>query len=188
MSVFPPALSFTLTFEDPRHEYAIIPDPTAEDRAAEACAGVNSAEWPDDFATIAAAPQGQRAALVAAFYEKCFWNSWLAQLASQDLANRLFDARVNEGSKTGVELFQQAINAVGQAIEPRPAFTVNLQDWPILVDGSLGPITVSAANKYPEDRLLEAFRAARMAYYEQIAAENPEEADSLSGWLVRARA
>lgn len=105
---------------------------------------------------------------------------------SQDLANRLLDAGVNMGIGTGAMLFQQAINAVGQEIEPRPPFATSLQDWPIKVDRLMGPATIAAANKYPADKLLDAFRAARCAYYEQIVAANPGDARYLAGWTARA--
>lgn len=183
MALFAPALNFVLNNEDRLRQYAIVPD-----AGGFAVSGVNSKAWPSEFAQISSLPQDQRAEPVAAFYEQHFWNRWIEALDSQDLADRVMDASVNNGPKMGITLFQQAINSVAQMIEPRPSFEISLQDWPIHVDGAMGPITVAAANKYPADKILEAFRAARIAYYEQIVAADPAATDNLSGWIARAKA
>jgi hypothetical protein len=71
MADFATALAWTLEFEDPRHEYAKVPD---DPPGVFAIAGVNSAAWPSEFEIIEQTPQAERAGPVAAFYQDEFWS------------------------------------------------------------------------------------------------------------------
>ena len=161
MASFDVALNWTLDFEDPRREYAIVPDAPA---GAHAIAGVNSVEQPEAYAIIAALPQAQRALSVETFYRHQFWNPWLAQLTSDDLAKRVFDAAVNMGGGTAVKLLKQSLA--------------------LHADGLWTPLTIWEANAEPN--AVEGFKQARAAHYRTIVAAQPQDAKYLAGWLARA--
>ena len=161
MASFDVALNWTLDFEDPRREYAIVPDAPA---GAHAIAGVNSVKQATAYALIAEAEQDERAPLVAHFYENTFWNGWLDRLTSDELAKRVFDCAVNMGAGTAVGLLQLSLG--------------------INADKCWGPLTVSEANAEPN--AVEGFKQARAAHYRAIVDAQPQDAKYLAGWLARA--
>lgn len=165
MADFNVAFDWVMGFEDPKREYATVNDAPP---GAFAISGINSRAFPSDFQTISVLSMPQRVAAVQAFYELNFWNSWIAQLQSDELAKRVFDAGVNMGKDTAVKLLQQALGAA------------------VVRDGAWGPITLQAANSANPDELVGAFKRARIGYYEVIAARNPDDAKYLDGWRVRA--
>jgi lysozyme family protein len=170
LSDFQIALVWTLDFEDPRRLYA-----TVKDVGGYAISGINSAAFPQDFAAINAMTHADRIPAVAAFYQKNFWNQWLAQLESDEIAKRVFDASVNMGAVTAVKLLQGAINA-------------SLDDPPIAEDGAWGPITVKEANYRTAATLVGDFQRFRASHYQAIVAANPSDAIYLPAWIARATA
>jgi lysozyme family protein len=172
MSSFDIAFAWTMNFEDPKHEYATVPD---EPPGAFAIAGVNSAAWPKDFATINALGQDYRPAAVAQFYREEFWNQWLEQIESDEVAKRVFDAGVNMGSGTATTILQKAI----LQCDPDAAFDI---------DGVFGPHTLMRVNIEPPEKLATAFCAQRVQHYQAIVAANPALQEYLAGWLARATA
>ena len=163
-------LAWTLTFEDPLHKYATTPDAPP---GSYAIAGVNSSAWPKDFATINALGPDYRPAAVAQFYQEEFWNQWLEQLTSDEVAKRVFDAAVNMGIGTSVKLLQEACNA-------------SHENETIATDGVWGPKTVEAANWYDDAEIIENFQEFRSQHYRDIVAANPADEKYLAGWLARA--
>lgn len=171
MANFATALAWTLdNWEDPTHEYKIEPDAPP---GAFAIAGVNSVENAVAYHLIAAAEQDERAPLVANFYQNVFWNQWLEQLTSDDVAKRVFDAAVNMGSGTAVKLLQNAVNLLwaGDAL---------------IEDGEWGPDTLSTTNADSSWKIISAFQQVRAAHYEDIVVAQPQDAKYLAGWLSRA--
>jgi lysozyme family protein len=168
MADFSVVYPWTLAFEDltpPRYEPNL--DPTKTDPGAQALSGINSAAWPEDFAAIVAIPQAQRGPAVQQFYEKRYWNEWYAQLASDEVAKRVFDMGFNTYPTTAVKLLQMAINNFAEEIAPvltRPAL--------ISVDGVWGPQTIYAANSYHDLLLVSAFQQLRVAHYKKYDANN----------------
>lgn len=176
MAEFDPALNFMLNNEDRNRQYACVPDacPAGCKGPCYAIAGINSGAFPREFMEIAALPQVQRGAAVATFYESEFWVPMkLAELASQDLANRVLDSGVNEGPETAVRLLQGAANTLGAVLT---------------VDGSIGPVTIAAVNDMDPERMLDEYRQARLHRYIEIAAKEPADARYLSAWEARALA
>jgi lysozyme family protein len=170
VSQFQPGLSFLLNNEDPKHQYAAVPD-----IGGFAIAGINSASWPSDYAKIAALPQSQRTQAVSDFYQFNFWNKMqIGGLVSQDVANRVLDMGVNAGAITGIKILQKALWALGCS--------------GIIIDGILGTITIEAANSFDSDRLLASFRQTRLAYYQKIVDNNPQDQKYFTGWEARALA
>jgi lysozyme family protein len=168
MASFDIAFQFLMDSEDPSREYKITPD-----CGGYAISGINSAAFPDSYAAIAATPQANhRAALVDFFYKVHFWNGWFEELASDEVAKRVFDAAVNMGAGTAVKLLQQAIcNVTGLTLE---------------LDGLWGPQTVETANSTDPVKLVQAFKIERSDHYKAIVAKNPAKAEYLNGWLARA--
>ena len=168
MAVFQIAYNWMMDNEDARRAYAQVPDAPP---GAFAISGINSAAFPIDFADIKVIPQVQRGPAVQRFYQAHFWNTWFAQLFSDDLAKRVFDAAVNMGEGTAVKVLQTAINALGGALT---------------VDGGWGPATLAAANAANPGALVAAFINAREEHYREIVQNNPADAKYLPNWLARA--
>jgi len=136
--------------EDSQRKYVAVPDPPP---GSHAISGINSYYWHDEYMAIAALPQAERGPAVIAFYEKNFWNDWLAQILDDDLAARVMDSGVNQGAGTACGLLQRAVNSLGGVyIEP---------------DGHWGPITLAAVNNQNPFSLLNAFRTVRAAKYRE---------------------
>jgi len=169
MSQFPPALEFTLNWEDPKRKYAVVPDVGGY-----AIAGVNSHAWPAQYAQIKSLSQDQRPPAVAHFYLAEFWNPMkVGGILNQDVANRVFDAGVNAGPGTAVKLLQKAINALGGDS--------------VTVDGQIGPGTLAAANACDPEALLASYREQRKERYVEIVKVNPGLAGNMPEWLRRAQ-
>jgi len=166
MASFDLAYDFMMDNEDAARACAIVPDAPA---GAHAISGINSAAFPASYAAIAALVQDQREAAVYQFYKVKFWNSWFAQLQSDELAKRVFDESVNAGGETAVSLLQRALGP------------------PVAVDGGWGPQTLAASNSADPDALVTAFISERVRYYEAIAARHSSDEKYLAEWLVRAR-
>ena len=161
MADFQKCLSFVLP-----HEAGTPPSyEVTNDNKGQVIAGVNSLAFPEDFAAIAALPIGQRPAAVQSFYERRFWNQYLAQIISNAIAAYILDADVNEGQCIGIDILQDAVDACGGSV---------------VVDGHIGPRTVLAANQIAVATLLLAARSAREAAYRKIGGPN------LPAWLARA--
>jgi lysozyme family protein len=175
MSSFDVAFQFLMDNEDAARAYAVVPDAPP---GAHAISGINSAAFPGEFEAIAALAQNERALAVEQFYERNFWNQWYAQLTSDEVAKRVFDAAVNAGSVAAVKCLQEAVN-----------FDCEYHMCPhaqILVDGCWGPVTVEAANNCDPVDLVSAFQQARVAHYKAIVAANPADAVYLAAWAARA--
>jgi lysozyme family protein len=167
VSEFSPALDYLLGWEDPKREYADVPD-----NKGRVIAGINSLGYPDVYARIAAMAQADRAPAVANFYQQVFWNPlMLGQLDSQDVANRMLDMAVNSNTREAVLLLQRAVGDLQPGIG---------------VDGVMGPKTLLAANTCDAAQLLAAYRARRVGFYQQVASVHPEDAPYLPEWTRRA--
>lgn len=97
-------------------------------------------------------------------------------ITNQDVANKLFDLAVNtepHGEKgTAVKIFQMACGDSGH---------------PVVCDGDIGQITVSAINACDPVTLLDSVRSRAKDHYCRIEASNPEKYNRyLKGWLRRA--
>ena len=163
MADFSVVYPWTLAFEDytpPRYEPN--PDPTKTDPGAQALSGINSAAWPEDFAAIVAIPQAQRGPAVQQFYEKRYWNEWYAQLASDEVAKRVFDMGFNTYPTTAVKLLQMAVNDL--FISP---------PYPLAEDGVWGPLTIAQTNLLTEADLVLSFQQVRVAHYKKHDANSP---------------
>lgn len=169
MSDFPTCFDWMMDNEDPQREYETVPDAPP---GAFSISGINSHAFPAQFEAINAIPQAQRGPSIQSFYLTEFWNQWFQQLATNDVAKRVFDEAVNGGAETAVRILQVAINT--------------LITEPIAIDGGWGSNTVAAANGCDQASLTKSFIAVRCAHYRSIAAANPNLAKYLPEWLERA--
>lgn len=166
MAVFQISYDFMLDNEDAGRRYATVPD-----TGGFAISGINSAAYPADFARINAIQQGLRGQAVAAFYQQNFWNQWYGQIASDEVAKRVFDAAVNMGPGTACNLIQEAAGAE--------------------VDGAWGSNTVAKINACDPVALVTAFKQDRLAHYQRIVAANPADEkylgteDQPGPWWIR---
>jgi lysozyme family protein len=168
--------------EDRARACAAVPDPCPKGVAGPcyAISGVNSGAWPQEYAAIAAVDQSQREPLVQEFYQRHFWNQYYAAIDSDELCKRVFDFAVNAGTGPAIKCLQTAVNSVAA---PGTA--------PLTVDGGLGPKTVAAANAATPDAngetaVVTAFKNARVAFYQGLAAADASKQKYLAGWTARA--
>jgi lysozyme family protein len=164
------AFNWVMDSEDAPRHYLVVPDAPP---GAFAISGVNSAAFPEDFERIKAAAQSERPGLVEAFYRSRFWGRWMEQLASDEVAKRVMDARFNQGPATGIRLLQEAVNDADHTI--------------LECDGVMGPLTVAAANRCDAGELVTALRVARCQLYQRLADENASLRGFLKKWLARAK-
>jgi len=112
-------------------------------------------------------------------YLRDYWlDGQYQSLKSQDVANKLLDLSVTMQGKgsigSAIRLLQKAINALymdGQA--------------PVIVDGSWGASTQTAANALDAADLLAALKDQAVGHYRQIAEMYPRKAVYLKGWEKR---
>lgn len=104
--------------------------------------------------------------LVDAYYEANYWDCInLDYIASQEVANSLFDISVNMGSGRAAKFLQQSLN--------------------VLVDGKIGPKTIGAANSMDAKVLYDKINALRAEKYNQIIANNPSQEKFRKSWFSR---
>ena len=177
MADFQVCFNWLMDSEDRELKYAQVPDACPKGCAGPcfAISGINSGAFPLQFAKIAALPPAERGDEVESFYQAAFWNPYVAQIASDDVAKRWLDAAVNMGEGTATKLMQKAVN------DTFPG-SAHLAE-----DGQLGPDTVNWTNSCGEQAVVAAFINQRVAHYQAIAAANPAKAKYLDGWLARAR-
>lgn len=105
-------------------------------------------------------------ASVRSFFKTSFWDvNRLDEFASQEVANKVYDSGVNQGTGTAAMLLQKVLG--------------------VMPDGSIGPVTIGAANKRNGAELAEAFKQARIAKYKALVTARPEYTKFLSEWVGR---
>jgi lysozyme family protein len=115
-------------------------------------------------------------ALAEEVYRKQYWEPLqLSKLPAnaQGIATYLLDMSVNHGPGRATVLLQRAIRAL---------------DYPIDVDGKMGPKTAAAmsffADKYPRS-LLGALKGERWKFYLDIVAARSDQKTFIRGWAAR---
>jgi len=113
---------------------------------------------------------------VADFYRTEFWAPLrLSKIASQVIANELFDSAVNCGVGTVGRWLQQAVNL--------------LSNPDILVDGQVGSKTIGAVNLVidvvGEGPLLKTLNGLQFEHYHSIVDRDASQEVFFKGWLTR---
>ena len=117
--------------------------------------------------------QNLSVAEASTIYQTYFWNRYsMGSIGDQSLADKVFDLTVNMGP-AALKLLQSAVTACGGRCA---------------VDGVLGPISIAQINALNPAALLAQFKELAAQRYQQIAANNPELAGDLTGWLARLNA
>ena len=92
----------------------------------------------------------------------------IAEIANQEIANKLLSLGVNVGVVNAARMLQDAVTVVG--------------------DGRIGPLTLHALDLADPDKVIEDLRAEAESYYDALIAKNPDLAVYRAGWLRRAAA
>lgn len=165
MADFKLAFEHTMNYEDGTRSGVVSVEPGGN----KARLGINSLynpDMPDGFWTC---PVAQALEMVAIREEARYWKPLkLDQVASQDVANKLFDMAINMSNREAALLVQRALG--------------------IHDDGVIGPQTLEAIDHANPAELLTALRAESKAYYDEICEKHPNLAKWLHSYLVRAAA
>lgn len=119
------------------------------------------------FYTSMSASQAFGAAMVLYLLEYCQPLD-IAAISDQAIATKLLSLSVNEGIDNPVKWLQEAVGAIP--------------------DGAIGPATIAALNKADPQKALAALKQQAIAWYEQLAKDNPADEEYLKGWINRANA
>lgn len=104
-------------------------------------------------------------------YRKYFWNSIYNQITSQNVATKILDDCVNQGTPTGIGNLQKALVKTGASL---------------VVDRNFGPATLAAVNAVAEEMLLFQMRLQQYATYDVWIKQNPVRASYRSDLAARA--
>lgn len=116
----------------------------------------------------------------SALYKQYWWDGGKFDLIGSDrVATKLFDACVNCGAQTAVEIFQRTLN------EP-----LTEHDPKVTVDGFIGAqvaaaVAAECAIQGGERDLLDSFCFNLIQHYEAIVAANPIDKKFLPAWEAR---
>lgn len=154
-----------------RFEGGYVDDPT--DPGGETNKGVTMATFRDcSHQLLGLEPSSQNLreltdAQAGLIYRAKYWRPIQGdQMDLQDLANIVCDFYVNAGTNATC-LLQQIIRD---------------NDGAVVCDGCIGPGTLQALHKLPQDVVYRAYKQGRIAYYEQLGRRYPQ---FLEGWLQR---
>ncbi len=92
----------------------------------------------------------------------------IAEIADQDVANKLLSLGVNVGVAPAARMLQDAVRVAG--------------------DGRIGPLTLHALDLADPRQVLEDLRAEAESYYDTLIETHPKLAVYRAGWLRRANA
>lgn len=106
-------------------------------------------------------------------YRKYWWKKFhYNDIKDIDVATKVFDLSVNMGSSESHKILQRSIN--------------ELSNQKIIIDGQIGPQTISAANKMNGSKLLVSLRSQARQFYINLVDKNSKLRVFLNGWLNRA--
>lgn len=109
---------------------------------------------------------------VKEFYKNNYWDKLKGDCYnSQDVANELYDTAVNMGVGTAAKFLQKSINLLARN--------------KIKVDGSIGNITISEANKIANVSILKSLNGFQFMRYADICQRDPSQERFFKGWLRR---
>jgi len=141
------------------HEGGYVNDP--DDPGGETNFGIAKRSHPDvDIANLT--KEGAKE-----IYYQDYWVKNRVTQMPEDLKHIYFDMCVNQGRGRAVKILQRSANAKGADL---------------VVDGGLGPKTISALNGVELDRV----RAYRIKYYADLVTRKPDLEKFYFGWFRRA--
>jgi lysozyme family protein len=104
-------------------------------------------------------------------YQRDYWKPEFAELASQRIATKVFDAYVNS-PQAAIRLLQRSLREI--------------QAGPVVVDGVFGADTLAHANACDEGRLIDELKAQLAHFYCDDVINRAAAYRDLLGWLRRA--
>lgn len=106
-------------------------------------------------------------------YFRDYWSKYpFAEIASQPIANKLFDMAVNMGPSTAIRLLQQSLQ--------------HFVSGPIVADGIMGPLTLAVLKEVDEAKLLGELRARAALYHcDLVINQGVKLTTFMLGWLRR---
>ncbi|HET9285412.1 MAG TPA: glycosyl hydrolase 108 family protein [Candidatus Angelobacter sp.] len=177
MADFKPAFAFVLQHEDPSGSGVVTED--AGGRTRFGIASKFHPELPEEFFT---GPAEEALAEAERIEEQEYWNAMrLAELANQNVANKLFDMGVNMGVRQASIYAQRATNLF-------LSHKASSAEQKLAEDGVIGAKTLAAINMCDPRELYQTLCELSEAHYRHVAAVNPAQAVNLKGWLKRAEA
>lgn len=90
----------------------------------------------------------------------------------QSLQSHVFDIGVNSGPRAAIKMLQRTLNTFGD---------------PIIVDGIIGDKTRDACRRYDAAKINNALAQRRLAFYQDLAANDPTQRQFLNNWTNRAK-
>lgn len=101
------------------------------------------------------------------FYAQNYWKTWMGDIESQKVCNKVFDMAVLLSVDTAVRLLQRALK------------------FPFVQqDGNFGPHTLAATNE-TGDNLLSAYKSVLVAHFRWVVQQDPTQQEFLNGWVAR---
>lgn len=147
------------------HEGGYVNDP--DDLGGETKYGISKRSYPN--VDIKNLTKGQAIEI----YRRDWWDRHkYDQIEDLDVATKVFDLAVNMGAVSAHRLLQQAINFA--------------EGGNLVVDGIIGPATLTAVNQAGPARVVEALRFMAAKRYYELAKARPANRTFLFGWLNRA--
>jgi len=141
------------------HEGGYVNDP--DDPGGETKFGISKRSYPKVVILNLTIDQAK------AIYLADYWNPINGdQIASQKMAESIFDFAVNAGVGTSAELAQKVIGAD--------------------IDGSIGKNTIAKLNVFDPDYFIAAFTVAKVRRYIEIVKKKPTSKKYFFGWVARA--
>lgn len=169
MADFKTAFLFTLQHEDSTRSGKVTVD--AGGRTRFGIAEKFHPDLPEEFFT---GPAEDALAEAEKIEEREYWDCMcLAEVESQNVANKLFDMSVNMGVRQAAVYAQRAVNSQSQQLTE---------------DGKMGPKTLAGINVIDPETFYGLLCQFSAWHYRHIAANNPAQAANLAGWLKRAEA
>lgn len=169
MANFKPAFLFTLQYEDSTRSGKVTVDAGGRTRF-----GIAEKFHPDLSQEFFTGPAEDALAEAEKIEEREYWDCMrLAEVETQNVANKLFDMGVNTGVRQAAVYAQRAVNSRGQQLTE---------------DGKMGPKTLAAMNAIDPQIFYELLCQFSAWHYHHIATNNPAQAANLEGWLKRASA
>ena len=130
--------------------------------------GIGQAAHPELQADFYTLPVANALPIAEGVYRAQYWNRFMGdQIFDDGVASCLLSFSINDGTQREISLLQQVLG-----------FTV--------IDGIMGPVTLSAANKMPPVTLAASLRAAQASFYKMLIAKQPTDARFEDGWMRRA--
>lgn len=173
MAEFNAAFDFVMQHEDASRTGKVTRD--AGGRTRFGIAQKFHPDLPEEFFT---GPADEALQTAASIYRNDYWlRMRLGELASQPVANKLFDMAVNMGVHQAAMYCQRATNGLLMG-----------RGYSVAVDGVLGNESIKAINACPPSNLYETLQNLSKIHYLEVAKKDPAQAENLKGWMRRAEA